>query len=223
MITSHNQPKTKIAIVDDHEVFRQGIAALFNNDDDFEIVFQASNGIDFIDKNQNETVDIVLMDLEMPELNGIETLERMVQQNLTTKVIILSSHQEEKFIVHLMELGASGYLIKEASFDDIRLALSSVRDTGYYFSEYVSKMMLHGLLNKNRVKPNFKNINTLSDRELDVLKLICQELTTAEIAEKLFISPRTVDGHRNHIMEKTGARNTAGMVVFALKNKLVSI
>ncbi|MCB0768648.1 MAG: response regulator transcription factor, partial [Flavobacteriales bacterium] len=121
---------------------------------------------------------------------------------------------------HLMELGANGYVVKTAEPDEIENAIRAVSDSGYHFSELVSRVMLHGLVNKEKVKPTFNDTDPLSEREQEVLCLICQELTTTEIAGKLFLSPRTVEGHRNNILLKTGARNTAGIVVYALTRGL---
>lgn len=214
--------KTSIALIDDHALFRVGLKSLLHDIEGFEVIGEFGDGEDFIQESSPEQYDIALMDLDMPKLNGMQTIEAMHQGKYTTKVIVLSSHKEEKFIVHLMELGAAGYLMKDAEPSELKDALISVRDMGYYFNDLVSQTMLKGLISKNRVNPSFSKTDELSEREMDVLNLICEEFTTAEIAEKLFISPRTVDGHRNHIMEKTGARNTAGIVAFAFKNGLVN-
>jgi DNA-binding NarL/FixJ family response regulator len=210
----------KLALVDDHKLFRSGIAALLSPMDDFEIVSESGNGAEFIESISSQTPEIVLMDLEMPEMDGMQTTAYLKQHFPEIKVIVLSMHNEEKFIVHLMEIGARGYLLKNSEPEDIVSAILSVHETGYFFSEMVSRVMLHGLVKKEKVKPSFKPNIELSDRELDVVKLICKELTTAEIGEKLFISPRTVEGHRNNAMLKTGVRNTAGLVVYAMKNGL---
>ena len=220
---SFDKTKLNIAVVDDHALFRSGLISLLSEIASFNVLLDCENGEEFVSHPDATSVDIVLMDLEMPKMNGMQMLEHLIQEGYKTKVIVISSHDQEKFIVHLMELGAAGYLLKNAQFEEVCNAIHSVNETGYYFNDLVSQVMLKGLMIKNRVKPTFKDVDALSEREIEVLKLICEENTTAEIADKLFISPRTVDGHRNHIMDKTGVRNTAGIVVFALKNNLVSL
>lgn len=210
----------KIALVDDHKLFRSGMRALLSAFDNLEVVMEAGNGQEFLDQLKDHRPDVVLMDLEMPVLDGMETIKILKEKYPDVKAIIVSMHDEEKFIVHLMELGARGYLLKNSNPEDIENAVRSVAETGYYFSEMVSRLMLHGLVKKENLKPSFNNKEALTSREIEVVKLICKEHTTPEMAEILFISPRTVDGHRNNIMDKTGARNIAGIVVYAMKNGL---
>ena len=210
----------KLALADDQVLFRRGMAMLLRDMPAVQVVFECSNGEELLIGLKNNTVDIVLLDLEMPVLNGMATMKRMRHEFPQVKVIVLSMHGEEKFIVHLMELGANGYVLKTAEPDEIENAIRAVASTGYHFSEMVSRVMLHGLVKKEKVKPTFDDVDPLTERELDVLRLICQELTTTEIAGKLFLSPRTVEGHRNNILLKTGARNTAGIVVYAMSKGL---
>jgi DNA-binding NarL/FixJ family response regulator len=138
------------------------------------------------------------------------------------KVIVLSTHDDEKFIVHMMELGASGYVLKTAEPDEVENAIRSVMESGYYFSDMVSRVMLQGMVKKGKMVPKFNDIDPLTDREIEVLRAICQEMTTTEIAGKLFLSPRTVEFHRNNILLKTGAKNVAGLVVYAMTKGLYS-
>ena len=210
----------KLALADDQVLFRRGMAMLLRDMPAVQVVFECSNGEELLIGLKNNTVDIVLLDLEMPVLNGMATMKRMRHEFPQVKVIVLSMHGEEKFIVHLMELGANGYVLKTAEPDEIENAIRAVAATGYHFSEMVSLVMLQGLVKKEKVKPTFDDVDPLTERELDVLRLICQELTTTEIAGKLFLSPRTVEGHRNNILLKTGARNTAGIVVYAMSKGL---
>jgi DNA-binding NarL/FixJ family response regulator len=212
-----------LAIVDDHAMFRSGLAALISNMKDVHIALQCDNGQEFMDKSEKQPIDIVLLDLEMPELNGIQTMEKLHQQNSLTKVIILSSNKEQMIIGSLMELGAKGYLLKEADVSELERAVRSVHETGFYFNDLVSQAMLVKLAQKDQINPTFNGGEHLSKREKEVLELICLELTTTEIAEKLFLSPKTIENHRGRMMDKTGARNTAGLVVFAIKNNLVDV
>ncbi|MBK8498358.1 MAG: response regulator transcription factor [Flavobacteriales bacterium] len=206
----------KLALADDQVLFRRGMVMLLRDMPDVQVVFECSNGEELLTGLQGNAIDIVLLDLEMPVLNGIDTVKRIREEFPQVKVIVLSMHSEEKFIVHLMELGANGYVLKTAEPDEIEDAVRAVSTSGYHFSEMVSRVMLHGLVKKEKIKPTFSDVDPLTERELDVLRLICQELTTTEIAGKLFLSPRTVEGYRNNILQKIGARNTAGIVVYAM-------
>ncbi len=206
----------RLALADDQVLFRKGLAMLLQDMADAQVVLECANGAELLTELARTPVDIVLLDLQMPVLDGIETTKRIKQDFPQVKVIILSTHDEDKFIAHLMELGANGYMLKTAEPDEIDTAIRSVAANGFYFSELVSRVMLHGLVKKKQVKPVFNEVDPLSERELDVLRGICQELTTAEIAAKLFVSPRTVDFHRNNLLLKTGAKNAAGLVVYAI-------
>lgn len=213
----------RIALADDHTLFRKGMIALLQSQPDFEVVADCDNGKQLLDSLSEHPADVVLLDLEMPEMDGMATTKALAASLPEVMVIILSMHNDEQFIVHLMESGAKGYLLKNTDPDEIEQAIRSVHETGYYFSDLVSRTMLQGLVHKHDMFPKFNNQDALSEREIEVLKLICAERTTTEIGEELFISPRTVEGHRNNILQKTGARNTAGMVVYAIKNQLVPL
>ena len=208
----------KLALADDQNLFRKGMAMLLREINGMEVTLECANGKDLLKAIAVVPVDIVLLDLEMPVMDGVETMKRMRTDHPDVKVLVLSMHSEEKFIVHLMELGANGYLLKTAEATEVENAIRSVAESGYYFSDMVSQVMLQGLVKKDKVRPYFNVVDPLSERELEVLKLICAEKTTPEIAEQLFLSPRTVEGHRNNILLKTGARNVAGLVVFAMTN-----
>jgi DNA-binding NarL/FixJ family response regulator len=213
-----------IAIADDQMLFRRGMAAIINSFEGMIVVCETDNGrklLTFLETATQKT-DVILMDLSMPELNGIDTMKIMHEKYPEQKVIILSIHNEEKFVVHLIELGANAYLFKNAEPEDVENAIRGVVEKGFYFSESLMATFQKRLSNKKTHVSVHDNIPiVLTVREVEVLNLICQELTAQEIAEKLFISVRTVDGHRNNLLEKTGARNTAGLVIFAIKNNLV--
>ena len=217
----------RIALADDQRLFRYGMSMLLRDMAGVQVVLECANGEELLAALKTTPVDIVLLDLEMPVLDGIETTKRIKQDfpqipgvSSGVKVLILSTHEENKFIYHLMDLGANGYVLKNAEPDEIDTAIRSVHANGFYFSELVSRVMLHGLVKKKQVKPTFNEIDPLSERELEVLRGICRERTAAEIAEKMFVSPRTVDFHRNNLLLKTGARNTAGLVVYAMTKGL---
>ncbi len=206
----------RLALADDQALFRKGMALLLRDMAGAQVVLECANGEELLACLKSDPADIVLLDLEMPVMDGMETMRRLRLEFPAVKVIVLSSHDEEKFITHLMELGANGYMLKTAEPDEIDTAIRSVAENGYYFSDVVNKVVLHGLVHKQKVKPTFNDIDPLSERELEVLRGICQERTTTEIAERIFVSPRTVDFHRNNLLLKTGARNAAGLVVYAM-------
>ncbi len=214
-----------IAIADDQMLFRRGMAAIINSFEGMTVVCETDNGrklLTFLETTTQKT-DVILMDLSMPELNGIDTMKILHEKYPDQKVIILSIHNEEKFVVHLIELGANAYLFKNSEPKDVENAIRGVVEKGFYFSESLMMTFQKRLNNKKTHVSVHDNIPiVLTTREVEVLNEICQELTAQEIAEKLFISVRTVDGHRNNLLEKTGARNTAGLVIFAIKNNLVN-
>jgi len=206
----------RLALADDQRLFRKGMALLLRDMAGVRVALECANGEELLTALKTTKVDIVLLDLEMPVLDGTATMKRIRQEFPQVKVIILSTHDEDAFIARLMELGANGYMLKTAEPDEIDTAIRSVAQSGFYLNDTVNKALLHGLVKKKQVKPTFNAVDPLSERELEVLRGICTELTTAEIAEKMFVSPRTVDFHRNNLLLKTGAKNAAGLVVYAM-------
>lgn len=215
--------KISIALVDDHVLFRKGLAAVLKTFESIEVVHQASNGVELLEMLKNVEVDVVLLDLEMQGMDGMQTTKKLNEAFPEVKIIILSMYDDDHFIQHLMELGANGYLLKDTEPEEVIIAVQSAYENGFYFNERVSKVVINGLIKKNKVKPVFRGNVKLSPRELEVLALICQEQTNVEIGEQLFLSSRTIEGYRNRLLEKTNTRNTAGLVVFALKNNLVEL
>ena len=212
----------RIAVVDDHSLFRKGMISILQLVSDFEVVMEATNGLEFLHKLQNTPVDVVLMDLQMPQLDGTKATEIIREKFPHVKVIILSMHDEDKYILHLMEIGANGYLLKDNDPEEVEKAIRKVIETDIYFSDFVSKVMLRKMTRKNQQENKIFNYKTdISDREKEVLVHTCEGLTTTEIGEILSLSPRTVEGHRLRMIEKLGVKNTAGLVAFAIKNNLV--
>tara|TARA_R110002073_G_scaffold108336_9_gene243638 strand:+ start:70230 stop:70913 length:684 start_codon:yes stop_codon:yes gene_type:complete len=218
--------KVKIAIADDEQLFRAGIKFLLEKVSDFEILFEAENGQELIDQiaASEEIPDIILMDLKMPVLNGVETTKIIHKEYPDIKIIALTSYGGKSFIINMIDVGASSYLLKNASPKTVIYTINEVYDKGFHYNEEVMKM-----IHENLISANGKKIRSdldkklLSKRELEVLELICSEYTTSEIAEKLFISPRTVDGHRNNLLLKTGSKNVAGLVIYGIQKKLVEL
>lgn len=212
----------QVALVDDQVLFRRGMALLLRDMADVRVVFECANGEELLTGLRGNAVDIVLLDVEMPVMGGMEALGLLRKAYPQVKVVMLSLHGEDEFIVDAMERGANAYVLKTAEPEEIENAIREVAMNGYHFNDRVSKVMLHGLVKRNQVKPSYADVDPLTERELEVLRSICQELTTTEIAGQLFLSPRTVEGHRNNLLLKTGARNTAGLVVYALTKGLYS-
>jgi DNA-binding NarL/FixJ family response regulator len=207
----------KVAIADDHNLFREGIRMIISSIDGISICLEADGGKDLIEQLKTTPVDIVLLDIEMKDMNGIDALKEISSLQIKPKVIILSMHTEQRMMSYMMEQGASGYLPKDVKKEELEKAIRIVHEKGIYLSEIVSRSLLSGLKSKsNKYLPAID----LSPREKEVLTLICQEYTTQEIGKKLFISERTVEGHRKHLCVKLEAKNTAGLVKKALQLNL---
>lgn len=210
----------RLGIADDHSLFREGIRMIVSNMRGITLCLEAENGIDLLEQLKNMDVDLVLMDIEMKGMNGIETLKTLSAHKEAPKIIVLSMHNEPRMISHMMEHGASAYLPKDVKPEELETAIRTVYETGTYLSELVSKSLLLTLKNKtNKYLP----AAGLSVREKEVLVLICQELTAQEIGEKLFISERTVEGHRRNLCAKLEVKNTAGLVKKALQLNLIDV
>lgn len=214
----------KIAIVDDQLLFRRGMAELLKSYDELEIVGEAANGQEFIDslKGSGPEPDVVLLDLNMPVLDGMETTKILRTEHPDIRIIVLSVHKEESYMAHLVELGAHGYLLKDAEPEEVLKAIHNVRENGFYMNEGLLRAIQNTLRNREKGLESI-HPNTFTSREMEVLGLICREYTTAEIAAKLFISVKTVNGHRDNLLRKAQVRNMAGLVVYALKFNLVTI
>jgi len=215
-----SNPPIRIALVDDQKLFRGGLKMILSDRPDFRVVFEADNGKQFFERLAFEPVDVVILDVEMPVMDGIETLEKIRETHPDLRVIMLTMHDSDRLINHLMQLGANGFLLKDENPDVVRTAVERVGQEGIFFRDYVSKALLKGGRQKPNKPDGYFGPN-ISEREMEVLSLICQEYTSKEIAEKLFISARTVEGHRRSLQDKTGARNLVGLVLYAVKNGIV--
>ncbi len=212
--------KKTISVVDDQHLFRQGLISLLKEYDDLEVISEASNGKEILEKMKLNQPDVMLLDLEMPVMDGIETTIAVRNRYPKVKIIILSMHTDDEFISHLLGKGANGFLPKDKDIEVVVDAIHSVLDKGYYFDESVSKAMLKGLVKTKKTIPSF-TAHYLSAREIAVVKLICKECSNKEIADKLSLSSRTIETHRETILLKTGAKNTAGIVLYAVKHNLL--
>jgi DNA-binding NarL/FixJ family response regulator len=211
----------KVAIADDHKIFRKGVILSLRPYTNIKFVMEAENGVELLDGIAGADPDVVLMDLRMPQKDGIETTKILSKQYPKTHVIVLSMYEDERFVYHLMENGAHGYLLKNAEPQEIRKAIIDVHEKGYYLNNFVNRILLKRSHAKQKAAPTLTNEITLNEREKDVLKFICMEFTAQEIAQKMDISPRTVEAIKDRLMERFGSKNTAGLVFFAVKNNLV--
>lgn len=210
----------RIAIADDHQLVRSGMAMILRENPEFVVVQQAENGRVLLDGIEQSRPDVVLLDMDMPVLGGADTLVEIRKNHSHIRVLMLTMHNNEAFILQMMELGANGYLVKNTDPKEVVKAIYKVIETEFYFSEEVSKAMLHGMSNPELKNKDKRDGHGLTEREVDVLQLICKEHTTAEIGEALFLSPKTIEGYRKALITKTEARNMAGLVLFAIKHGL---
>lgn len=206
----------KVVIVDDHVIFRKGLMAILNEIDDVKVVGEASNGQEAIKLLKRLETDVILMDIKMPGMDGIEATEKILAVHPEIKIIALTMFEEISYFNKMIEVGASGFLLKKTDVDELEKALHQVYAGDAYFSEEFVSSVSPDLLQKN-----VRNTINLSDREMEVLKLICKGYSNPEIARQLYISARTVDGHRAKLLEKTGAKNAANLVMYAVRNGLV--
>lgn len=215
----------KIAIADDEALFREGLNLMIADFEGMEVAFEASNGQELLDKlaAAEALPDALLLDLNMPVLNGIEAAKIIHEQYPGLKTIILSSYYSKTFIIKMMELGASAYLVKNSSPEKMEHVVREVVEKGFYYDAQIMEVIRENIITKARPPAQISFKTEISEREHEVLQLICEELTTPEIAEKLFISTSTVNGHRNNLLTKLDCRNTAGLVVVALQERLVEI
>lgn len=214
--------KVNILIADDHDLFRCGLKEILLSFDFVNTILEASDGIDVIKfiENKNEQIDILILDIQMPLLNGFETIKKVRLINTKVKVIILTMMIQENIMAQMLKEDINGFLLKNASKNELKETLISVIEKGHSFSEEMIQVMHQAYLNKKYIKQN-KNYIKLSERENEILHLICQEKTANEIAEELNISPRTVEVHKQNLMEKTQTRNTVGLVLYAIRNGLI--
>lgn len=208
----------RLGMADDHNLFREGIRMIISGMPGITLCLEADSGKDLVEQLKTIPVDIVLLDIEMKDMNGIETLKTILNLKPVPKVVVLSMHTALRMMSYMMEQGASSYLPKDVKKEELELAIRTVYEKGVYLNEMISKALLTGLKSKGR---KYSPGIDLSRREREVLELICQEFTTRQIGEKLFISERTVEGHRRNLCLKLEAKNIAGLVNKALQLNLV--
>lgn len=213
----------KIGLVDDHNLFREGIKALLSTAKSVEMVLEAASGKEVLTQLKTVTPHVLLLDLDMDDMNGIETTKELSQNYPDIKIIILTMHKEERMIAYMMEIGAHGYLLKDTNQAELTEAIEKVYHNGFYFNPRIASAMLKGLKDKSKTEPELGNSFQLTKREMEVLHLIAAELTTTEMAEKMFLSERTIEGYRKNLISKMGVKNAAGLVLKAIKYGLLPL
>jgi DNA-binding NarL/FixJ family response regulator len=212
-----------IVLVDDHSLLRKGLAQLIESLG-FTVAFEADNGKDFQDKLDNKKLpNVVLMDINMPLLDGYQTTQWLKENHPEVKVLALSMYDNENAIIRMLKSGAKGYILKDSEPAELKNAIESILSKGYYYSDLVSGKLIHAI---NKIEDEGSDINTLSnlsERETDFLKYACTEMTYKEIADKMFLSPRTIDGYRDDLFEKLLVKTRVGLVMYAIKNGIVIV
>lgn len=211
----------KIALADDHKIVRDGIKTMLESQPEIDVVVEASNGNEILEKLEDKLVDLVIMDISMPEKDGIQATKELKEKHPNIKVLALTMSNDDLHIRQMIQAGASGYIMKSAGRKDLKDAIETIMNGKHYFSDEATQSIMMDLV-KGKGKSTTMDAVHITDRELEILELIVQEFTNQEIAEKLFISSRTVDAHRRNLLQKTGARNTAGLVKYAFQHNLIS-
>ena len=215
-----NKQSIRVFLVDDHTLFLKGLKSLLDPLPDFSVVGEAYNGLEFLEKFEAARPDVVLMDISMPEMDGIEASKKVLEQDPNLKIITLSMYGDQEYYSRMLEIGVRGFVLKDSDIQEVKTAIHTVAEGGNYFSQ----PLLRGLiLARKENPPTEQEDDQLSERELEVLLEICQGLSNNEIADKLFISKRTVEKHRANVLLKTVCKNPASLVVFAIKNHLVEL
>ncbi|WP_286896190.1 MULTISPECIES: response regulator transcription factor [Sphingobacterium] len=216
----------KILLVEDHMVVRNGIKLLLESQDGFEVVGEASNGKEALQfLNSNPVPDIALTDISMEEMDGIELLHELKKQYPSIKVVILSMLNQINYVVEAFESGLAGYLVKNVGYNELLFGLNHIANGGRYMSEEIAMILLDQVRSKQsyaQVSGELQTDFDISDRELEVLKLIAEGYTNIEIADKIFLSKRTVEGHRQNLIDKAGVKNTAHLVKFAFERGILN-
>ena len=214
--------KLKIYLVDDHKLFREGLKLLLSAQKFVPHIYEASNGKAFVENLSFVDCDVVLMDIDMPEMDGVEATKEALRIRPSLKIIVLSMYGDEQYYYKMIDAGAKGFLLKNSGIDKVVAAIQRVAAGESFFSEELLVNILNNMRD-NKADTAGAADNDISDRELEILYQVCLGLSNQEIADKLFISKRTVDKHRANLLSKTGCKNTAALVMYAIKNKIIEI
>ena len=216
--------KKYIAIVDDHAMFRKGLTALINFFPNYEVLFDAGNGKEFIDLlNEKQLPDIVLLDITMPEMDGYATAEWIKDNHPGIKILALSTMDADTAIIRMIKSGAKGYILKDAEPAELQMAFDEVLTRGYFYNDFVSRKVLNAVSQLTDQKNEAATFAHLTPRETEFLKYACTEMTYKEIADKMFVSVRTVEGYRDNLCEKLDLKSRVGLAMYAVKNGIASL
>ena len=210
-----------VAIADDHKIFRKGVILSLKAYHNIKFVLEAENGEELIQGVAKAKPDIVLLDLKMPVKDGIETTKYLNKHFPAIRILILTMYEDERFVGHLMDSGANGYLLKSTDPEEIKQGIMDVMRTGFYLNNFVNRVLIKKNYARQKFNPNLNSEVVISDKEKEVLSLVCLEYTAQEIAAKMDISARTVEAIKDRLMERFGVKNSVGLVFFAMKNGLI--
>lgn len=213
--------KPTIIIVDDHLIFRQGLKSIISQENFAAVIGEASNGLEFLELLSTRKPDVVLMDIDMPHMNGLEATEKAMKMMPDLKIIAFTMFGDEEYYYKMIERGVKGFILKTSGIGELENAIRDVMLGESYFSNELLRKIITHFSNKNNVVDSI--VNSLTEREMEILHQICQGLSNEEIADKLFISPKTVKSHKSNLLEKTNSKNIQGLILFAIKNKIVDL
>lgn len=211
----------KVAIADDHKIFRDGIRMSLKDREYLKILWEAEDGKDLMHKMQLKRPDVLLMDIRMPEIDGINAISLLRKEYEDVKIIILTMYDDQEMITKMMEMGANAYLTKTTDPDEIYQAILACMNDDFYFNELVNKAVLSKLQTKRTVRQFYPNPVKFSEKEIRILKLLAEDKTTEEISKEVFLSPRTVETIRQNMKTKVGAKTIAGLIMYGMRNKLI--
>jgi DNA-binding NarL/FixJ family response regulator len=212
----------KVVLVDDHALLRNGLANIVS-ELGYTVLYECRNGKELTEKiSKSDTPDVILMDINMPEMDGFESTLWLKKNYPLVNVIALSMFDDEKCIIRMLKNGARGYVLKDISPYELKMAIDSVMTKGFYYSDLVSGSLLHSINDDDDDNSNeIKQLLNLKAKDIEFLKLVCTEMTYKEIAEKMYLSPRTIDGYRDDLFQQLGIKSRVGLVLFAIKNGIV--
>jgi len=222
-LETEGKPTYSVALADDHVLIRNGLAGLINSFPEYTVLFQAANGQDFIDQLPLQAPPhVALLDINMPKKDGYETAYWIRHHYPSIKILALSMYDNENYIIRMLKNGARGYILKDAEPAELKLALDSIIHKGYHYSELVTGHLIN-TINKFDEDPKTKNTLLLTEREIEFLQYVCTELSYKEIADKMYLSPRTIDGYRDTMFEKLNIKTRVGLALYAVKNGIVNL
>ncbi len=216
-----NVQQIKVAIADDHKIFRDGIKMSLKDKEYLKILWEAEDGKDLMHKLKIKEPDILLMDIRMPEMDGINAISLIKKEHEAVKIIVLTMYDDQEMITKMMEIGANAYLTKTTEPDEIYQAILTCMNDDFYFNDLVNKAVLSKIQNKKAIRQFYPNPVKFSEKELNILKLIAEDKTTEDISKEVFLSPRTIETIRQNMKQKVGAKTIAGLVMYAMRNKLL--